>query len=106
MTAFALQSMAGTDPKRTFESIAIRGYSESMNKETEGSDNVTGPELVLVTIGVVAFLVPLVLLQTHPDVAWLQKYFGGWKVIVFWAVTFSALFSIEMLLRKSRSRRR
>lgn len=81
----------------------VAGSSKSsriMDRETVRSVVVTGHELILVSIGVLAFLVPLFLVQIHPDNEWVQKYLSGWKVFAFWVVTIGALYSIEMILRR------
>ena len=70
------------------------------NENTEKSDIVTGPEMVLSAIGIVTLIVPLFLLRIHPDKVWVQAYLGGGRVFLIWGVVFGVFYWIEMALRK------
>ena len=75
-----------------------------MSEEKESPDNVTVPELILVAVGVLLFVIPIFLLKIHPDLVWVQNYLGGGRVLFVWIIGFGALYWIEKYIRKLQGR--
>ena len=75
-----------------------------MNERQERPTNVTVPELILVAVGVLLFAIPIFMLKIHPDIAWVQSYLGGGRVLLVWIIGGGALYWIEKYIRKLQGR--